>query len=125
MVSKFIFFLFNDHILNLYIVFLQEKFLQNLNEATTEDFEIIRTKDLEIGHKYKIKKFELIHTKYGNKIIALLDFGTYFLPPRYARVIKDIDKNPEDIKCENLFLIFEGRRDDELQSPILKFEIIR
>jgi len=78
---------------------------------------------LEIGTKYKIRKFELLKTKYGKKVVAILDLGTYFLPPRYARVIKEMEKDPEDIKCDKLFLIFDGRRDDDHKSPILKFVI--
>lgn len=94
--------------------------MDELNNAPTEEFVIIRTKDLVQGEKYKIEKFDTMETKYGERVVAVLPNGTYFLPPRYARVIT----NPENMNCANLYLILEGRRNDDMKSPILRFVIV-
>lgn len=60
-------------------------------------------------------------TKFGQKVVAILSFGTYFLPPRYARVVKKWNSAVEEINCDGLRMILEGRRNDEFSSPILKF----
>lgn len=93
-------------------------------QLPAEEFEIVRTSDFEIGKKYRILRFERMSTKFGNKIIAVLEAGSYFLPPRYARIIKDKNINPENIRCNGLHLTLVGRRDDTFQSPILTFEKI-
>lgn len=92
-----------------------------LNSAADEDYEFVRTRDFIIGEKYKIHQFGTIKTKYGLKIVTILDKETYFLPPRYARVVKQWAENIESIDCQKMFLVLEGHRSDEFKSPILKF----
>lgn len=85
-------------------------------------FEIIRTKDLVKGRKYRVLDFFTMTTKYGNKVVATLkDNKKYFLPPSYSITMKKFAKCPEDIDCTGLFLIKEGNKDNEYKTPILKF----
>lgn len=64
-------------------------------------------------------------TRYGKKVVAtILNNGAeakYFLPPRYASIVKRWSKDPEDIDCENLYMIYDGNRKDKFKSPILRF----
>lgn len=71
--------------------------------------------------KYKVLNFFIMPTKYGRKVVANLENGKYFLPPRYGQTIKGWSKDPEDIDCEDLYLMYEGNREDRYHSPILKF----
>lgn len=71
--------------------------------------------------KNVIEKFEMVSTKYGRKVVAITNVGTYFLPPRYALIVKRWKPNVEDINCDGLFMIFEAEWDDDFCSPILKF----
>lgn len=89
---------------------------------TYEESDVVRTSDFKIGEKYKIKRFEMFKTKYGNKVVAILEKGPYFLPPRYARIILEMTKNPETIECIGAFVSLVGRRQDNYASPILSFE---
>lgn len=95
--------------------------MELLNDSK-EDFDLVRTTDFEVGTKYNIKNFEVVGTKFGRKIVAILNNGTYFLPPRYANAIKRWKNDVEDINCKGLIMVFEGRRNDDFNSPILKFE---
>lgn len=97
---------------------LQNSLLEKLNDPTFP--EIVRTKDLMVGIKYKINKIGIVNTKYGEKVVLYLDIGTYYLPPRYDRIFKEGGKI-EDFDCELLYFTFDGRRDDDLKSPILSF----
>lgn len=105
----------------IFFLLTQPSLAEALNMTSDDDLEFVRTTDLVEGVKHKIEKFETLKTKYGYKIVAVLDFGTYFLPPRYARIVKKWSANVEDIDCNNLYLSLDGRRDDDYNSPILKF----
>ncbi len=72
-----------------------------------------------IGEKHKINNFEMMKTLYGHKVVALLDIGTYFLPPRYGRIVKKMSKHVEDINCESMYLTLTGHRQDDFNSPII------
>lgn len=95
--------------------------LKSLNDPGADKFEIIRTKNLIKNKKYKILDFFVMTTKYGKKVVASLEGGKYFLPPRYGLIIRRMAKDPEEIDCENMYMIFEGNLKNTYRSPILKF----
>lgn len=96
--------------------------LNNLNNPESLTFEIIRTSELITGKKYRIYDFFVMTTKYGNKVIATLGNNKkYFMPPSYAVTIKKWAKCPEDINCNHLFMVFEGKKANKFQTPMLKF----
>lgn len=100
----------------------EQNLLDQLNNPQNVRFEIIRTKDLVKGTKYRVLDFFMMTTKYGNKVVATLNGNKkYFLPPGYAATIKKSAKCPEDIDCTGLFLIKEGNKDNKFKTPILKF----
>lgn len=106
-----------------FLLWLQKNFTGALNEVTEDEFKIVRTTDLVLGTKYKIEKLYWQKTKYGDKVVAVLPIGCYYLPPRYARVAKQWMKDDEEVQCYLVHMTFSGRRDDDFASPILTFTL--
>ncbi|CAG5079599.1 Protein of unknown function [Cotesia congregata] len=68
--------------------------------------------DLTVNNEYRISELKIVNTKFGPRIIAIIDdLYVVFLPARTAKLLKD----PEDIKKFNvaalkkeLFLLYLG-----------------
>lgn len=108
---------------------LKEDLVTTLNNPQGGDFQILRTKQMVLNQKYKVRDFFVMPTKYGKKVVATIQVDgsdedlKYFLPPRYSLIIKRWAECPEDVDCSDLYIILEGFRKDKYKSPILKFMI--
>jgi hypothetical protein len=95
--------------------------LDKLNEtgACSNYFKTKKTKDFVLNQPYEILGSKMIHTKYGQKIVLMLeDNENYFLPSRFNEIF-DMD-NHNSIKDMTITLIKIA--DGKFKIPIFEFK---
>lgn len=106
---------------------LKDQLVSTLNNPQGGDFQILRTKEMVLNQKYKVRDLFMMPTKYGKKVVASIQVDgsdedlKYFLPPRYSLIVKRWADCPEDVDCTGLYIALTGFRKDKYKSPILTF----
>lgn len=109
---------------NIIFIFLQEKFLNNLNGGAGVAGSILKTiksSELILNTVYHVRGFKNVSTMWGPRVVAQLEDYDYFLPPscsdRFMKAFEHDDLSR--FNFVNITMKFMGFRD---KSPILIFE---
>lgn len=74
--------------------------------------------DLQQNISNKIEEFKLLQTKYGLRVMIVIQKKAYFLPSRYAKHITETS-DINELNQKQYTVIFEGVRD---KHPVLHFQ---
>lgn len=67
----------------------------------------VKTDELSVGRKYKIKRMELVLGQYGQRIRVYTDEFRYELPQRFTSELRDYDLDV--VPLDKVYFIYSGR----------------
>lgn len=84
--------------------------LLNKLNACGNYVKFIKLSDLEIGREYLTSHYEIINTKYGNKLAVTLDMKfKIFLPDKYLHIFSD-GNEIENANSNNFKIVYNGKK---------------
>lgn len=78
--------------------------------ASTPQIKYTHISDLQQNVPHKIEEFKLLRTKYGLRVIIIIQKDVYFLPARYAKHITEAEDIAK-LNSKQYNIIYEGLRD--------------